>query len=438
MGLQGKSGAEWFARASAKLVKGVSSEFRYWGDDDTLVIERGEGGHVYDVDGKRYIDYQCGFGPIILGHANETVGAAVTEAIADGTTFAMTQRREVEAAETVLEALKWAEGMRFTNTGTEATMHAIRLARGLTGRELVLKFEGQYHGVHDYVMFSTAGSPPGGLGSRYSPVPWQSSSGIPDSIRTYIRTLPFNDIELARRAFANEGNRIAAVIVEPALGNAFGLLPVDGFLEGLRALCDDYGAALIFDEVKTGFRIAVGGASEYFGVTPDIGTYAKSMGNGFPVAAIAMTGDFVEGWRKGGIQQAGTYSGNGIAAAAAKATITELLTGEPLARVEKVGRSLMEGIERIMADQGVTGKVTGHPAMFSIYMGEGEPTEFRDTAGHNSDLYDDVCFRMISKGVMPCPDALEPWFICAAHTDDDVAETLQAFEVSLGEARAEK
>ena len=436
MGLQGQRGVEWFDRASSKLINGVSSQFRYWGDEDTLVIERGEGGHVYDVDGKRYIDYQCGFGPIILGHANEVVGAAVAEAIAGGTTFAMTQRREVEAAEKVMEALGWADGMRFTNTGTEATMHAIRLARGFTGRDLVVKFEGQYHGVHDYVMFSTAGAPPGALGSRFSPVPLQSSSGIPDSIRTYIRTLPFNDLELAQRAFADEGSRVAAVIVEPILGNAFGFTPVDGFLQGLRSLCDEHGAALIFDEVKTGFRIATGGAHEYFGVAPDIGTYAKAMGNGFPVAAIAMRGDYVEGWGRGGIGQAGTYSGNGIAAAAANSTITQLLTGEPLARVEKVGRSLMEGIDRILADKGVTGKATGHPAMFSVYIGEGDPKEFRDTAGHNSGLYDDLCFRMIKKGVMPCPDALEPWFVCAAHTDEDVAETLQVFEESLGEALA--
>lgn len=438
MGLQGDKGVEWFHRASAKLINGVSSQFRYWGDQDTLVIEHGEGGHVYDVDGKRYIDYQCGFGPIILGHADEEVGAAVAEAASSGTTFAMTQRREVEAADKVMEALSWADGMRFTNTGTEATMHAIRLARGFTGRDLVVKFEGQYHGVHDYVMFSTAGAPPGGLGSRYRPVPWQSSSGIPDSIRTYIRTLPFNDLELAARLFEDEGRRIAAVIVEPILGNAFGFMPVEGFLEGLRSLCDQYESALIFDEVKTGFRIAAGGAHEVFGVTPDIGTYAKAMGNGFPVAAIATRGELVEGWRKGGIGQAGTYSGNGVAAAAADATVTKLLTGEPLARVEKVGRSLMEGIERILADKGVTGKVTGHPSMFSIYLGEGEPKEFRDTGGHDSALYEDICFRMIEKGVMPCPDALEPWFVCAAHTDEDVAETLQVFEEALSGALNDK
>lgn len=438
MGLQGTNGSEWFARASSKLINGVSSQFRYWGDDDTLIIERGEGGHVYDVDGKRYIDYQCGFGPIILGHADEAVNAAVSAAISSGTTFAMSQVREIEASEKVMEALTWAEGMRFTNTGTEATMHAIRLARGVTGRDLVVKFEGQYHGVHDYVMFSTAGAPPGGLGSRFRPVPWQSSSGIPDSIRTYIRTLPFNDIDLARRVFEDEGRRVAAVIVEPTLGNAFGFLPVEGFLEGLRGLCDEYGAALIFDEVKTGFRIAAGGAQEAFGVTPDIGTYAKAMGNGFPVAAIATRGEYVEGWRKGGIAQAGTYSGNGVAAAAANATITQLLTGEPLARVEKVGRSLMEGIGRILSDKGVAGTVTGHPAMFSIYLGEGDPREFRDTGGHDGRLYEDVCFRMIGKGVMPCPDALEPWFVCAAHSDEDVAETLQVFEESLEGALNDK
>ena len=436
MGLQGKTTAEWFDRASTNLINGVSSQFRYWGPEDTLVIDRGKGGHVFDMDGNRYIDYQCGFGPIILGHADDAVVAAVVEAASEGTTFAMSQKREVEAAETVMQALGWADGMRFTNTGTEATMHAVRLARGFTGRDLVVKFEGQYHGMHDYVLFSTAGVSPTGLGSRFRPVPLQSSSGIPDSIRTYIRTLPFNDLELTQRLFADEGRRIAAVIVEPTLGNAFGFMPVDGFLEGLRQLCDESGAVLIFDEVKTGFRIATGGANEYFGVTPDIGTYAKAMGNGFPVAAIATRGELVEGWKQGGIAQAGTYSGNGIAAAAAKETVTQLLTGEPLARVEKVGTALMEGLGRVLADRGVAGTVTGHPAMFSIYLGEGEPKEFRDSAGHDHGLYEDICMKMIRKGVMPCPDALEPWFICAAHTDEDVATTLQVFEESLTEALA--
>lgn len=438
MSLQGPQTAEWFDRASSVLINGVSSMFRYWGDDDTIVIDHGEGGHLIDMDGKRYIDYQLGFGPVILGHGYQPVVSAVAEAAAAGTTFAMTQRREVEAAEVILGALGWADGMRFTNTGAEATMHAIRLARGYTGRDVVVKFEGQYHGVHDYVMFSTAGGPPDGLGSRFHPVPWQSSSGIPESIRSHVRTLPFNDLELVERTFRDEGPRLAAVIVEPILGNAFGFMPQEGFLEGLRRLCDEHGTLLIFDEVKTGFRIALGGASEHFGVRPDIGTYAKAMGNGFAVAAIATSSQVAQGWIQGGIAQAGTYSGHSVAAAAARATVEALMTGEPLARVEKVGRALMEGLGRILSDKGVESTVTGHPSMFSIFIGPGEPHDFRATARHDSALYDEICMRMIEKGVMPCPDALEPWFISAAHSDEDVDKTLAVFEESLAEALAGK
>jgi len=438
MSLQGSQTRDWFQRAKATLVNGVSSQFRYWGDDDTIVIERGEAGHLYDMDGKRYIDYQLGFGPIILGHGDRAVVEAVAEAAGEATSFAMTQRREIEAAEKVLGALGWADAMRFGNTGTETTMHAIRLARGYTGRDVVIKFEGQYHGVHDYVLFSTAGVPIEALGSRFRPIPVQSSSGIPDSIRTYIRTLPFNDLELTEHTFRQEGHRIAAVIVEPMLGNAFGIMPVEGWLEGLRQLCDEYGAVLIFDEVKTGFRTALGGANEVFGVTPDIGTYAKAMGNGFPVAAIATSSDLAEGWRDGGISQAGTYSGNGIAAAAAGATVDRLSDGEAHARIEEVGTSLMDGIGKVLANKGVEGTVVGHPSMFSIFIGEGAPSDFRDTKGHDSELYEDICMKMIDKGVMPCPDALEPWFTCAAHTDEDVATTLQVFEESLAEATAKR
>ncbi len=426
MSLQGDQTKKWFQRAQKVLVNGVSSQFRYWGDNDTIVIDHGEGGHLVDMDGRRYIDYQCGFGPIILGHGDPDVSRAVAEAAGQGTSFAMTQRREVEAAEKVIQALEWPDAMRFTNTGTEATMHAIRLARGLTGRDIVIKFEGQYHGMHDYVLFSTAGVPVSGLGSRFRPIALQSSSGIPEAIRSLVRTLPFNDLKLAERAFKDEGQRIAAVIIEPMLGNAFGIMPQEGFLLGLRALCDEYGAILIFDEVKTGFRVAYGGACECFGVTPDIGTYAKAMGNGFPVAAIAMTDRVAAGWRASGIAQAGTYSGNGIAVAAAAATIDKLATGEPHSQIEKIGRGLMEGIERVLADRGVEGKVTGHPSMFSVFLGEGDLNEFRDTSKHNEALYEEISFGMIRRGVMPCPDALEPSFVCASHSDEPYRDILSA------------
>lgn len=436
MGLQGEQTAKWFNRAKVALVNGVSSQFRYWGDDDTMVIDHGEGGHVIDMDGNRYIDYQLGFGPVILGHGDPDVAQAVSEAAAAGTTFAMTQRREIEAAEKFVAAVPWVEQLRFTNTGTEATMHAIRLARGVTGRDVILKFEGQYHGVHDYVMFSTAGAPPDALGSRSRPIPVQSSSGIPETIRSYIRVLPFNDLEAAEKLFRSEGHNIAGVIVEPMLGNAFGIMPEAGFLEGLRRLCSENGSVLVFDEVKTGFRMSLGGAGEFFGVEPDLGTFAKAMGNGFPVAAIAGRGEVIRGWANGGISQAGTYSANGVAVAAADATIAKLSTGEPFAQIDKIGRTLMEGLGGICADHGVSAHLPGVPAMFGLVFSDEAPRDFRDAANHDEEMYSDVVMNMIGKGVFPVDDALEPWFLCAAHTEEDAAKTLQVFEEALKEAKA--
>ncbi len=434
MSIQGPKTSAMFDRALAALVNGVSSGWRYWGDDDTIVLTGGEGAYVYDADGKRYIDYHLGFGPVILGHGDEHVVAAVTRAVANGTTFAFTQEQEVSAAEAVKRAVPWVERLRFTNTGTEATMHATRLARGFTGRDIVVKFEGTYHGAHDYVMFSTPGDTTDALGSPFSPVPVVMSSGMPRPIGGLVRTLPFNDLEAAERLFARDGANIAALFVEPMLGNAMAIEPQPGFLEGLRELCTRHGAVLVFDEVKTGVRIAVGGAVEIYGVTPDLATFAKAMGNGLPVAAIAGRGPVLGGWDRGGIIQAGTYSGNAVSTAATQATIERLLTGEPMAQLDRVGNALMDGTAKILADKGVESAVLGRPAMFSFYFGEGDPTDYRGATGHDEDLYENLVMAMIERGVMPSPDALEPWFLSAAHSDEDVATTLQVFEESLAEA----
>ncbi len=310
-------------------------------------------------------------------------------------------------------------------------MHAIRLARGWGARDLVLKFEGAYHGAHDYVLFTIAGAPAGHLGSRLRPVPIQASSGIPDTIRSYVRTLPYNDVELVEEFFADHGHELAAVVVEPMAGNFLGVLPEPGFLETLRRLCDEHEAVLVFDEVKTGFRLGLGGAVEAFGVVPDLATYAKAMGNGFPVAAIALSEKMVEGWELGGIAQAGTYSGNAVAAAATKATIERLEDGTAFRQIEKIGSALMDGIQRILDERGMEASVVGHPSMFSIFMGEGRPTEYRDLARHDARVYNNMVMAMIERGVMPCPDAREPWFTCAAHTDDDVTRTLEVMADAL-------
>ncbi len=434
MGLQGERTGEWFDRGKKALVNGVSSGFRYWGDEDTLVIDRGEGAYVYDMDGSRYIDYQLGFGPIILGHGHPVVAEAVAEAARAGTTFAMTTGREIEAAEKVIEAVEYVESMRFTNTGTEATMHALRLARGFTGRDLFMKFEGCYHGAHDYVLFSTSGTALGSLGSRHHPIPVQASSGIPSTIRDYIRVAPFNDLEAMEKLFRRDGDHIACMLIEPMMGNCFGIMPEPGFLEGLRRICDEYGTLLIFDEVKTGFRMALGGAQEVFGVTPDLGTFAKSMGNGFPVAAIGGRNEIMQAWAEGGITQAGTYSGNGVAAAAAAATIEALSDGEAFRTIERIGGALMAGLDSICKAHGVPAHIVGHPSMVGVFFGEERPTEFRHKANHDADLFSNVVMRMIGRGVLPVDDAAEPFFTSAAHTDEDVAVTLQAFEESLVEA----
>ena len=434
MSLQGPKTAQWFDRAYAAMVNGVSSGWRYWGRDDTIVIARGEGAYLYDSDGKRYIDYHCGFGPIILGHGDPQVASAVADAAATGTTYAFTQEREILAAEAVKRAVPWVDQLRFTNTGTEATMHAIRLARGFTGRDVVIKFEGTYHGAHDYVMYSTPGRDAADFGSPFQPLAIPMSSGMPDVVTTLIRTLPYNDLDAVGRTFADHGRRIAAAIVEPMLGNAMGIMPAEGFLQGLRDQCDAHGTVLIFDEVKTGFRIATGGAADVFGVTPDVSTFAKALGNGVPVAAIAGRGPVLEGWKRDGIVQAGTYSGNAIAAAAANATVDRLMTGEPMSAIERAGSALMDGTAKLLADRGVPATVQGHPAMFSFYFGDEQPTDYRSAAGHDSDLYEKLVMGMIHFGVMPSPDALEPWFLCAAHSDEDVATTLHVFEEALDEA----
>ncbi len=424
-----------FNKASQFIPQGVNSNFRYWGDKHTLVITKGEGACIWDADGNRYIDYRLGFGPIILGHAYPPVVERVAEAIKQGTVFAWTTPLEIKVAERVVR-MTGVDKVRLANSGTEATMHALRIARGYTGRERFIKFEGQYHGLHDYVMFSTAGSPAGALGSRRNPINVQSSSGIPEGIRQYVINLPFNDFEMLERTVEARWHELAAVMVEPLLGNAASVMPQPGWLEKLRELCDKYGIVLIFDEVKTGFRIANGGAQEYFGVKADLVTYAKSMGNGFPVAAIGGTDEVMEVVGNGSVGHGGTYCGNVVAAAAADATL-EILENEPI--IEKIferGQRLMDGIDEILTRAGIPHYVTGPPPIFSLLLGiDEEPTDFRAYCEGDDALYEAIAMALIDRGVLPDSDGREPWFLCYSHDDQVIDETLMAFEDALKAAK---
>jgi len=424
-----------FQKAKQLIPCGVNSNFRYWGDENTLVVTRGEGAYIWDADENRYIDYRLGFGPIILGHAYPPVVERVAEAIREGTIFAWTVPLEIQVAERIVR-MTGVDKVRLGNTGTEVTMHALRIARGYTGRERFIKFEGQYHGMHDYVLFTTSGTPLRVMGSRRSPINVQASSGIPEGIRHYVINLPFNDFERLEETVEARWHELAAIIVEPMLGNAAGIMPKPGWLEKIRELCDRYGIVLIFDEVKTGFRIANGGAQEYFGVKADLVTYAKAMGNGFPIAAIGGKKEVMDVIGYGSVSHGGTYTGNVVGAAAANATL-EILETEPIIEtIFKNGQKLMDGIDEILTRADIPHYMTGLPPMFSIILGtDEEPHDFRDYYKGDLELYEELAMALIERGVMPDADNREPWFLCYSHGEKEIADTLTAFEDAVKEVK---
>ncbi len=422
-----------FKEAKRYIPYGVNSNFRYWGDADTLIITRGQGAYIWDADDNRYIDYRLGFGPIILGHGYPAVTQRVAEAIQSGTTFAFTTPWEIEAAERITR-MTGMDKVRLSNTGTEATMHALRIARAYTGRERFIKFEGQYHGNYDYVMYNTPGVAVERLGPRTMPRRVKGTAGMPVAIRNYMIPLPYNDFELVEAAVESYGEEIAAIMVEPILGNVAGVMPEPGWLETLRSLCDRYGIVLIFDEVKTGFRLARGGAQEYFDVKADLAAYAKAMGNGFPVSAVAGKEAIMAMVEPGKVAHGGTYCGNVVAAAAACATL-EILETEPI--IETIfarGQILMDGMHEILNHAGIPHKVTGVPSMFSLMLGSDEtPVDYRTYCANDFTLYAELAMALISHGILTENDPREPWFMCYSHSVQDVAETLTAFEEAVRE-----
>lgn len=426
-----------FDRAMKVMVKGVSSNFRYLGPEATPVVAKGKGAKVWDADGNEFIDYRLGWGPIILGHADDRINQAAHAAIDNGTTFATVTELEVIVAEKIIKMVPGAEILRFTNTGTEATMHALRVARGYTGREKIIKFEGQYHGMHDYVLFSTASAPLGALGARRSPIPVQNGSGIPKAIRDYVITAPYNDFEAIERAVKNTYQDVAAIIVEPALGNSAGLEPEPGYLAHLRKLCDEHGIVLIFDEVKTGFRFANGGAREAYGVIPDISAYAKSLGNGYPVAAIVGKREIMEIIGSSSVAHAGTFGGNGLSMAAANAVLDVLAAGPVLADLAKRGQRLKSGLSEILSDGDIPHQMTGHPNMPGFLITETPIKDYRGLVNHNAELYGSIMEHIYEFGVWAEADAREPWFLCEAHDEGLIDETLNRFQDAVKAAKAD-
>ena len=413
-------------RAAAVMPLGVNSNFRYWGEDITPYVQKGKGAYLWDVDGNRYIDYRMAFGPIILGHAYPSVDEKVHREIDEGVLFAMTSELEVAVIEKIVAMCPAVEMARLACSGTEATMHAIRVARAYTGRERIIKFEGMYHGFQDYTLFSTY-SPSETYGNINSPIPIPSSSGIPKSLNELVIPLPFNNFELLEKTLKRVGYEVAALITEPCMGNCSAIPPSEGFLDYIRQKCTEYGIVFILDEVKTGFRIANGGAQEYYNILPDLVTYAKALGNGYPIAAFGGKKEIMSIIGKG-VAQGGTFNNNKTGIAAAFTTLDLLEKLPVLEVIAQRGQQLMDGLKKIFNEAGIQASVHGYPAMFSFALGVGSVSNQRDWNNSDRDSYLRIIEAILERGVMADHDPREPWFLCYSHSQTDIDETLNVME----------
>jgi len=406
-----------FARACEILPGGVNSAARAFGPvgGNPPVIARGAGARLWDIDGNEYVDLVMSWGPLIRGHAHPEVIAALEEAARGGTSFGATTERETTMAELVCERMGSVEMVRFTNSGTESTMSAILIARGVTGRDLILKFTGCWHGHADPFLVA-AGSSALSLGQPDSP-------GVPSATAALTLTAPYNDIDAVRQLFAERGNEIAAIIVEPVAGNMGCIPPKSGFLEGLRTVCDEHGTCLIFDEVITGFRVAPGGAQERFGIRADMTTMGKTIGGGLPVGAFGGSRRFMENVAPLGmcVSQGGTLSGNPLAMAAGFATLGPLGTAA-YDELEQKGARLEEGFRSV--DLPLTVQRVG--SMMTVFFGEGAMSNVDDVARCDTDRFARWHRGMLERGVYLPPSQYEAFFVSLAHEDEDLELVIRA------------
>jgi glutamate-1-semialdehyde 2,1-aminomutase len=415
-----------FRRALKRLPLGVSSNFRYWGDDRTLYVARGEGARIWDLDGNEYVDYRLGYGPVILGHCHPEVDAAAREGQRVGTVFALSTEREVAVAERIAEMVEAAELVRFSNSGTEAVMAALRLARGVTGRDGYVILEGSYHGLFDAVMWQADVENLRDVGTDPELLPF--GRGVPRLVRQLLWHVPYNDANRLEDVLRLHSGRIAAVLIEPILGSCCGIPATPEFFRAVRELTERHGVLMIVDEVKTGFRVARGGAQQLYGVKADICTLAKAMANGYPIAAVAGREDLMRHFGRDGVTHGGTYTAGGMALAAAEATLRILAESDALARVESYGGRLQAGIGRILASRDIPHSFAGHPSMGGLFFRETPPRNYRDWKLSDYTFYDALAQRLIAGGVICEPDSREPWFVSAAHDEDCLVRTLSVFE----------
>jgi len=416
-----------FKRAVQKLPLGVASNFRYWGDERTIYVKHGRGARITDLDNNVYVDYRMGYGPAILGYADPRVDAAAMEGMKVGGVFALSTPRELSVANRISKMVPAAELVRFSNSGTEAVMAGLRLARAYTGKDDYVILEGSYHGLFDAAMWFTPMDKWSQVGD---PEVRPYSEGIPVSTRSFAHFVQANDANQLEDVFKRKGDRLACMLIEPIMGNCLGIAAEPGYLKVARELCDKYGVVLLIDEVKTGFRVARGGVQELYGVHADLCTFAKAMGNGYPISVLAGREKIMRKLGKG-VAHGGTYTAHAISLAAAEKTLEILDETTALADVADYGTRLRNGMRAVLSSRGIAHSFVGHPSMSGLYFAAEPPRNYRDWKGSDYSFYDAMARVLHDEKILCEPDSREPWFVSAAHDDSCLKDTLAAFEIAV-------
>jgi glutamate-1-semialdehyde 2,1-aminomutase len=416
-----------FKRAVQRLPLGVASNFRYWGDERTIYVKQGKGARIVDLDDNVYVDYRMGYGPAILGYADERVDAAARQGMEVGGVFALGTERELTVANRISKMVPAAELVRFSNSGTEAVMAGLRVARAFTGKDDYVILEGGYHGLFDAAMWFTPMDKWSQVGD---PEVKPYSEGVPVSTKSFAHFVQANDANQLEDVLRRFGHRIACLLIEPIMGNCLGIAAEPEYLRAARELCDEHGVVLLIDEVKTGFRVARGGVQELYGVKADLCTFAKAVANGYPISVLAGREDIMRKIGRG-VAHGGTYTAHSVSLAAAETCLQILDETDALERIADYGTRLRNGMRAVLSARGIAHSFVGHPSMSGLYFAHEPPRNYRAWKSSDYSFYDAMAQVLHDEGVLCEPDSREPWFVSAAHDQSCLDETLRAFEVAV-------